>query len=273
MRLIIARIAGGLVAGTLAFGAAALPARVAAQALPPYAMPATVPNGYETIHGVIEAIQGTYRILVRDDRGFIDSVSLHPGTVINPRGLRLRPGMIVTISGYASGSTFAADAIDSPSQYDDGARGGAYYSSSPDYGYGYGGYYYPDVPVQTTTVIVQQAGPNPSPTPSARRGIEPPHANRPVRRPLDGKADQPPVLPPYAIPANAYRGTAIPDHGRTALDRAWSSPDRSQPSSPQSRAPAPEPRAAPPPPPPQRSEPPPRSEPPARENKEPAKPH
>jgi len=51
---------------------------------------------------------------VRDVRGFIDNVTLHQGTIINPTGIRLQPGYPVTITGRASGSTFLADQIDTP---------------------------------------------------------------------------------------------------------------------------------------------------------------
>src|SRR5665213_692107 len=160
--MFIARIACGVFAGSLALGAATLPASVAAQSAPPYARPESVPaNGIETIHGVIESIEGPYRISVRDDRGFIDDVTLRQGTIINPRGLRLRPGMIVTISGYVSASTLTADQIDSPSQYDAGPPGGSYYGSYPDY-YDYGQYYGGDwlgFPGCTIIVVVSTGTP------------------------------------------------------------------------------------------------------------------
>jgi hypothetical protein len=287
MRLFVARIACGSLAATLAFGAAVLPARVGAQTLPPYATPGSVPTiGGETIHGVIEAIEGRYRILVRDDRGFFDDVTLRQGTVINPRGLRLSVGMSVTISGFAAGSTFSAVEIDAPYSYDGEASGSTYYNSYPDYGYGYGDYYVGS-PAESVTVIQQPIVVQP-PVGAVRR-VEPPHANRPLRHPLDGKDDAP-FLPPYAVPPTAFRASSIPHRTTSApdrsSDRAWSAPnrapaapDRAQAPAPQYRAPAPEYHAppapeyhAPPPPPPPRSEP----APPPRENREPsspAKPH
>ncbi len=84
--------------------------------MPTYARP-YAPNGEETIHGRIDRFSGKYHIDVRDDRGFIDSVELHQGTVINPTGLALQPGMPVTIRGYNRGSTFAANEIDAPYPY------------------------------------------------------------------------------------------------------------------------------------------------------------
>jgi hypothetical protein len=288
MRLFIARIACGSLAAMLAFGAAMLPDPVAAQKLPPNGAPGSGPTiDNETIHGVIEAIEGRYRILVRDDRGFVDDVTLRQGTIINPRGLRLRAGMSVTISGYASGSTFAALEIDAPYSYDAAGPGAAYYSNYPDYGYGYGEYFVVQ-PIESVTVI-QQPVVQPPPAGAVRR-VEPPHANRPTRRPLDGADDARP-LPPYAVLPNAYRAP-VPDRGRSYSGASWaadrtssspsrtsSAPDRSQAQAPQNRAPAPEYHAppapeyhAPPPPPPPRSEP----APPPRENHEPqapAKPH
>ena len=207
--------------------------------------------------------------------------------MINPRGLTLSVGMTVTIYGFAAGSTFSADEIDSASQYGAAGSGSTYYNSYPDYDYGYG-QYYPALPVESVTAVQQPIVVQPPP--GAVRRIEPPHANRPLRHPLDGK-DDPPSLPPYAVPPTAFRASSIP--GRTAAapdrssDRAWSAPnrasaapDRAQAPAPQYHAPAPEYHAPPapeyhappPPPPPQRSEP----APPARENREPsspAKPH
>ena len=73
-------------------------------------------NGEETISGRIAAFDGKYRVQLHDDRGFIDTVQLHQGTVINPTGLTLQPGMRVTILGYNRGRAFAANEIDTPYQ-------------------------------------------------------------------------------------------------------------------------------------------------------------
>src|SRR5471032_556388 len=81
---------------------------------PTYARPAS--NGEETIHGRISSFDGKYHLNVRDDRGFVDSVDMHQGTIINPTGLELQPGMTVTIVGYNRGRTFAANQIDTPYQ-------------------------------------------------------------------------------------------------------------------------------------------------------------
>lgn len=96
----------------LAAPAQEVPAQTAPQAAPSYARrPA---NGEEMISGKIGSFSGKYDIQVRDDRGFIDNVEMHQGTVINPTGLALQPGMPVTILGYNRGPVFAANEIDAP---------------------------------------------------------------------------------------------------------------------------------------------------------------
>ncbi len=40
---------------------------------------------------------------VRDEQGYVDNVQLHQGTIINPTGITLEPGMVVSILGYNSG--------------------------------------------------------------------------------------------------------------------------------------------------------------------------
>jgi hypothetical protein len=101
--------------------------------LPSYA------SGEEEIHGRISQITGKYQISVRDDRGFIDNVALHDGTVINPRGLTLQSGQAVSVLGHAAGNTFVANEVDTPYRY---ARfgPGPYYYGGP-----YGGWYGPAV--------------------------------------------------------------------------------------------------------------------------------
>jgi hypothetical protein len=89
-----------------------VPAQPDAQNAPSYARPAA--NGEETIHGRIARFDGKYGVSVQDDRGFIDNVELHQGTVINPTGLALQPGMAVTVIGYNRGRVFAANEIDTP---------------------------------------------------------------------------------------------------------------------------------------------------------------
>ena len=86
------------------------PPALPAGPLPSYATPVTD----QQIRGRISAVTGKYTLEVRDERGYLDSVTLHQGTVITPTGLTLAPGMQVTITGNASGSTFAANQIDTP---------------------------------------------------------------------------------------------------------------------------------------------------------------
>jgi hypothetical protein len=111
-------------AATLALAAAALPLGVFAQTTPAPAAASGTPSysrpsyasDEETIAGRITAFDGGYKLEVRDDRGFVDRVELHQGTIINPTGIRLQPGMSVTIYGVNRGSMLAADEIDTPYQ-------------------------------------------------------------------------------------------------------------------------------------------------------------
>jgi hypothetical protein len=76
------------------------------------------PNSEQIIRGRIQSINGTYRISVLDDNShLVDSVELHQGTIINPAGLKLEPGMHVTVLGYNAGSVFEANEIDTPYHY------------------------------------------------------------------------------------------------------------------------------------------------------------
>jgi hypothetical protein len=132
-------LAGALLVPALAFATAAAPALAqttdaappAPQALPSYAAPGDV-----TIRGVVRSIDGQYSITVRDEKGYLDHVALHEGTIINPRGLTLAPGQSVTILGQPSGNTFAANEIDTPYHY-------AYAYGPYPYPYGYPYAYYP----------------------------------------------------------------------------------------------------------------------------------
>lgn len=104
----------------LALATAAVPAAAFAQsdAPPPAEAPPAPPPSYarpdEGIHGRIVSFDGAYNLQVRDDRGYVDNVQLRQGTVINPTGVRLAPGMAVTLRGANGGSTFVASEIDTP---------------------------------------------------------------------------------------------------------------------------------------------------------------
>ncbi len=118
---------GALLAGAVGLLSLA-PAAAAAQNVPSYATGTTD----ETIHGTVASLDGQYRISVRDSRGFVDNVTLHQGTIINPTGLTLEPGQDVTILGRTQGNTFAANEIDTP-----------YHAYAAVPAFGYAGYPYP----------------------------------------------------------------------------------------------------------------------------------
>jgi hypothetical protein len=260
MRLLVTAFTAGAIAGALAIGLAAIPERAAAQGVPSYGRPAPS-TGEETIHGRIEAIQGPFAIVVRDDRGFLDSVALRQGTIINPRGLRLAVGMTVTIEGFNAGASFSAIEIDAP--YSDDESGAANYDAY-GYGYDYGlasGY---DLGLGFIGAYgafggegVQPVAPIASPKPGATRGIEHPTPGHPVRQPLDDQAGPAPdaqasaapsaqasaapavSLPSYALPLMA----GLPQFGAGSGAAIGGLRDRSG-STPQSRAPSPQSRGS-----------------------------
>jgi len=119
-----ALVAAGAVA---ALGVCAAPAAAQPTDVPSYA------TGEESVRGRIASFDGKYNLQLRDDRGFLDNVTLHDGTIINPTGLRLFSGQAVTILGHNNGKTFEANEIDTPY--------GRY--GRPLYAYGYGPYGYP----------------------------------------------------------------------------------------------------------------------------------
>jgi hypothetical protein len=126
------------------FVACGVPAITEAQTPPSYAHPSYA-SDEETVHGRISSFDGQYDLQVRDDRGFIDHLHMRPGTVINPTGLRLVPGMSVSAMGYNRGKVFDVNEIDTP--YTSTYPEPAYDSYGPLY-YGYGPYYpyyYPNV--------------------------------------------------------------------------------------------------------------------------------
>jgi hypothetical protein len=129
------------VAAAAAFSAFTLPISATADSLPSYAA-----NDREMIHGRISSISGKYDLYVRDDRGYVDHVVLHDGTVINPTGLTLAASETVTITGGNQGRVFRADEVDTPYSDDmqsndyDGA-GDGYQGYPVGYPYGYGNPY------------------------------------------------------------------------------------------------------------------------------------
>ncbi len=120
----------------LVVAALALPLAAQAADAPSY----TMPSGDDSVHGVISGFNGKYGLTVRDSHGYIDNVTMHQGTIINPTGLALQPGMQVAILGHAEGDTFAANEIDTPVQLQDIVPGGYGYGYYPatDYSFGFG---------------------------------------------------------------------------------------------------------------------------------------
>jgi hypothetical protein len=105
-----------------ALATAAAAASIAVAAAPTAAQTSGGVPGYaigaeRKIEGRITSIPGKYTIDVRDDHGYVDNVSLHPGTIINPTGITLQIGFHVTIYGEPKGSTFVANEIDTPYHY------------------------------------------------------------------------------------------------------------------------------------------------------------
>jgi hypothetical protein len=124
-KLIAALIAALFLAGPLAADA---------QIAPSYAGNAPG-DGDAQIHGRILTFDGAYRLAVKDEKGYVDNVQLHQGTIINPTGLTLAPGMVVSIMGYNAGSYFAANQIDTPYTF---YAGYPYYAGRPWNYYGPG---------------------------------------------------------------------------------------------------------------------------------------
>jgi hypothetical protein len=96
----------------------AVPLAAQAQDVPSYAQgQPSYASGEENIHGRIVNFDGEYALQVRDEQGYVDNVQLHQGTIINPTGLTLEPGMVVSILGYNAGPYLAANEIDTPYTY------------------------------------------------------------------------------------------------------------------------------------------------------------
>ncbi|MBD5633849.1 MAG: hypothetical protein IAI49_05165 [Candidatus Eremiobacteraeota bacterium] len=103
----------------------AAPIAALAQDVPSYAQTVAAD---EQLRGRILSFDGGYNLAVRDERGFVDNVQLHDGTIINPTGITLAPGMVVSIEGYNQGPFLSANEIDTPYQIDAGVP---YYSGHP----------------------------------------------------------------------------------------------------------------------------------------------
>jgi hypothetical protein len=81
----------------------------------PLAASAEVP-GQQQIQGRVTAFDGRFSLHVQQPDGEVDAIQLHQGTIINPTGLTLAPGMTVTVVGEPQGNVFAANEIDTPYQ-------------------------------------------------------------------------------------------------------------------------------------------------------------
>jgi hypothetical protein len=139
LRIFAAMLSLAALSAPIAASAQQPPSAPLAGPAPSYARPAA--NGEETIHGRINRFDGKYHLEVADVRGFVDNVDMHQGTVINPTGLALQPGMAVTIMGYNRGRSFAANEIDTPyGSY--GFVPGYSYPVSIGIGFGFGPVYY-----------------------------------------------------------------------------------------------------------------------------------
>jgi hypothetical protein len=111
---------------------------------PSYAQPPPTYAQQSGIRGTITGFDGQWIVYMHDDKGYIDHITLHQGTMINPTGIRLIEGMRATVYGYADGPTYQANRIDvaySPYSPYYGYGGYPYYGYYP-YGYGYGYPYY-----------------------------------------------------------------------------------------------------------------------------------
>jgi hypothetical protein len=116
--------------------AAALPLAAFAQEVPSYAQqpaPYAAADQDQQLRGRVVAFDGAYALSVRDENGYVDNVQLHEGTIINPTGLTLAPGMVVSILGYNAGPYFAANEIDTPYVF---SAGVPYYEGHPWFYYG-----------------------------------------------------------------------------------------------------------------------------------------
>jgi len=100
----------------------------------PLAVSADIP-GQQQIQGRVTSFDGHFALHVQQANGEVDAIELHQGTIINPTGLTLSPGMTVTVVGQPQGTVFAANEIDTPYQETYG-----YAYSTPYYGPYWGTY-------------------------------------------------------------------------------------------------------------------------------------
>ena len=133
------------ISALIAAAAIAFPAIASAQTdaapaaqTPSYSQPPSYGSSEDVVRGQIVSFDGGLNLRVRDDKGYIDNISLHEGTVINPTGLRLATGMSVSVRGVNRGNVLDANEIDTPYQsYGSYAVPAYVYPAYPYYGYPY----------------------------------------------------------------------------------------------------------------------------------------
>jgi hypothetical protein len=168
----------------------ARPAWAAAQQpLPSYA------TARETIEGTIASLDGKYTLTLDDVRGFTDSVTLHPGTTVDPEGVSLSVGEFVLITGHADGKTFAADDVDTDVPDPDASA----YAYATDAGEAAGAplpAFFPAFAYAPPPFYGRFPGPSWLP-PVSRTGSPPPHP--PVALPHRPVSPTRPVAPPRPV--------------------------------------------------------------------------
>ncbi len=100
------RVLAGAAAASLA---CFLTGPAAAQQVPSYAQAL----GDARLSGtIVRFLPGSFDLGLLDDRGFVDHIVLHIGTIIVPVGSDLAPGMRVSVVGQNAGAAFIANEID-----------------------------------------------------------------------------------------------------------------------------------------------------------------
>jgi len=72
------------------------------------------PSSQNSISGRVASYDGKTALGVRTNAGRLVAVRLQDGTVISPRGVKLKRGMTVTVVGSRSGATFVALQVVAP---------------------------------------------------------------------------------------------------------------------------------------------------------------
>lgn len=150
---------------------------------------AAQPFANEHIRGTIRSYDVSneeQRLVLRDDRGFIDDVQLGHETRIAPSGIRLAPGMRVAITGYNGGKWFDAVSIEVI------GRDEAAAPSEPSY-------------ARPDTVANQYAAPAPAYSPAYPPAYPAYAYSYPVYYPYPVYVNAYPAYYPYPVYAYPYR--------------------------------------------------------------------